>query len=277
MKRPKHPARPWYLLLAAGIVLFPLFTDDVYGCQCRERQPPCAQYSSADAVFVGAVTKIKPTAKNLQQIISFTVERGLVGVNSSNAELVNDMHSCRYDFKEGEKYLVYAYRNWNSPGNELYTHYCTRTRELSNAVVDLAYIKTLSEKGPQLQILGVLADGDKRLRKVRVSASSAGRHYRSFSDNDGWFKFMVPRPGRYRVSILLPPYSDVVGTKEELDQISNRVRTRAHTLLEYDVAVAPGKCAFVNPPLFVDYLEYEKQRKPRHARLPNKTLRLTPR
>jgi hypothetical protein len=204
--RPKHEATARRLLFAAGIVLFPLLAADVYGCQCRERQPPCAQYSSADAVFVGSVIDIRPAAEKARQIISFTVERGLVGVNGNAAELIDYMTSCDYTFEEGKKYLVYAYRNRKSPGNELYTHYCTRTTELSKAADDLAYIKTLPDKGQQLQILGVLADGDKKLRKVRVSASSAGRYYRSLSDNEGWFRFILPRPGQYRVRILLPPY-----------------------------------------------------------------------
>lgn len=275
--RLNYEVRAGRLLLAAGIILFPLLAADVYGCQCRERQPPCAQYSSADAVFVVSVTDIRPSADKPFEIVSFTVERGLVGVEGSAAELVNYLTSCDYTFEERKKYLVYAYRNRKSPGNELHTHYCTRTTELSKAADDLAYIKTLSEKGEQIQILGVLADGDMKLGKVRVSASSAGRHYRSFSDNEGWFRFLLPRPGQYRVRILLPPYSDVVGTKEELDQISNRVRTQAHTLLQYEVAVAPGKCAFVNPPLFVDYMEYERQRRLRQSLLPNKALQLTAR
>lgn len=277
MTRSKRKAQAQRLLFAAGILIIPLLVTDAYGCQCRERQPPCAQYSSADAVFVGSVTEIKPTADMVTQIISFAVERGLVGINSRDAELIDYGTSCHYKFEVGKKYLVYAYRNRKSSGNELYTHYCTRTTGISNAGEDLAYIKTLSEKGKQLQILGLLAEGDKKLRKVRVSASGAGRHYRSRSDNEGWFRFILPKPGQYRVRIFLPPYSDVVGTKQELDQIANRVRTRTHTLLEYDVVVAPGKCAFVNPPLFVDYTEYERQRRLSHSRLPNKALQMTAR
>lgn len=277
MNRPKHDPHARPLIFAAGILLFPLFAADVYGCQCRERQPPCAQYSSADAVFVGSVIDIKPSPDKPMEIISFTVERGLVGVNGNAAELINHMTSCDYEFKKGEKYLVYAYTSREISGNALYTHYCSRTTELSNAADDLAYIKSLSEKGQQLEILGVLADGNKKLRKVRVSASGGGRHYRSLSDDEGWFRFILQRPGQYRVRIFLPPYSDVVGNREELGQISNRVRTRTHTLLEYEVAVAPGRCAFVNPPLVVDHMEYERRRRLRHLLLPNKASQLTPR
>ena len=109
MNKPKHRAQTLRLLFAAGILIFPLLAADADACQCRERQPPCAEYSSADAVFVGSVTEIKLTADMVTKIISFAVERGLVGVNSRVAQLVDYGTSCDYTFEVGKKYLVYAY------------------------------------------------------------------------------------------------------------------------------------------------------------------------
>jgi hypothetical protein len=48
----------------------------------------------------------------------------------------------------------------------------------------------------------------------------------------------------------------------ELEKIANRVRTRTGVIIEYDAVVEPNKCAFINPPLFIDYLEYQKHRGP---------------
>ena len=126
---PTRLARP-LAFTAVTIVLF-LFGPDVYGCQCREREPPCAQYGSADVVFVGSVIRVTSSEQDFKQKIDFSIERAVKGLSGSTAELVNYRTSCDYTFAEGKTYLVYAYRN--SKRNELYTHYCTRTTELSNA------------------------------------------------------------------------------------------------------------------------------------------------
>ncbi len=193
--------------------------------------------------------------------IVFSVERPVKGLSSSTVELVGYGTSCDYGFAEGKTYLVYAFRN--SKRNELYTHYCTRTTELSKARTDLAFFNLPLEKRQSLQIVGVLADNDKRLRKVSIVASGDGRNYRTTTDSDGWFYLKVPRPRKYRVRILLPLYADAVGTTAELEQISNRVRTRTSIILEYEIVVEPERCGFINPPLYVDRSEYEKPRRPR--------------
>lgn len=231
----------------------------MYACQCREREPPCAQYGNADVVFVGSVVRTTVSREIPRERIVFSIERPVKGLNSSTVELVGYGTSCDYGFAEGKTYLVYAHRN--SERNELYTHYCTRTTELSNASTDLAFFKLPSEKRQSLQIVGVLAHNDNRLRKVSIVASSGGRNYRTITDNEGWFNLKVSRPGKYRVRIFLPLYADVSGTESELEQINNRVRTRANTILEYETVVEPDKCGFINPPLFIDYAEYEKHRR----------------
>lgn len=236
------------LVFAVAILFLPWVGLDVYGCQCRERDPPCAEYFSADAVFIGLVANISFSQDKSKRSIHFNVERAFRGVGSSAAEIVSFGTSCDYDFTEGKRYLVYAYRNER---NELLTHYCTRTTELSNADEDMTYLKELSEREQPMQIIGVLADADKRLQSVSIVARNGRRDYRTTSDKKGWFKLIVLRPGNYRVRIFLPRYADVVGTEAELGQIKNRVVTKRSIALEYEVVVEPGKCAFINPPLFI--------------------------
>jgi hypothetical protein len=244
-----------------------LVAADVYGCQCREREPPCAQYKSADVVFVGLAVRIESEELEPLKKIVFSIERTIKGLTNSTAELVSYGSSCDYSFAPGKTYLVYAYRN--SGRNELYTHYCTRTTEISNARSDIAFFKLINQKPQSPQIVGVLAENDKRLRDVSVVASSGSRDYRTTTDENGWFVLNVPRPSRYRVRILLPLYADVFGTADELSKISKRVHTRRGILIDYEVVVEPNSCAFVNPPLFIDYLEYKKHLGPSASRSPN--------
>jgi hypothetical protein len=246
-------------VFAVVTISFSLFVADVDACQCRERDPACAQYASADVVFVGSVIKISRTEQDWRNRIDFSMQRTVKGLSSSTVQLVNSAGSCDVSFAEGKTYLVYAFRD--SERKELYTHYCTRTTELSNATSDLAFLNNrLSEKRQSHQILGVLADNDKRVMQTSIVASSGGRKYRTTSDKDGRFMLNVPGSGRYRVRIHLPLYADVVGTDIELRKISNRVRTRTSIIIEYEVIAEPNSCSFINPPLFIDQTEYEKNR-----------------
>lgn len=245
-----------HVVIAGAALLLPCAVADVRACQCRERQPPCAQYVEADAVFAGLVADIAtPEAAgpdgddNGFQKISFKVERAFRGVEGGRAELINRGTSCDYTFEVGTRYLVYAYRN--PATGKLGTGYCSRTAELSKAAVDLDYLDRLAALAPEKLITGVLADGQKRLGGVRVTAESGGRLYRSTSNQAGWFKLSVSKPGEYRVRIFLPKNVGVGGTLELLDKISGVVKTSRHYVVEYVVAVRAGGCAFIDVPLFI--------------------------
>jgi hypothetical protein len=252
--RTKLPRR---LAFTVATIVLSVFGADVYACQCREREPPCAQYRNADVVFVGSVVTITLAGLGPERKVNFSIERVVKGLSGSVVELVSSGSSCDYDFTERKRYLVYAYRD--SKRKELYTHHCTRTTEVSNASSDLAFFNLTSKKLQPSQIVGVLADNQKRLRDVRIVASSGGRLYRTTSNKEGWFRLNVPHPAKYKVRILLPLYADVGSTTDEteLNKIM-RVRTRTGVIIEYEVVVESNGCAFVNPPLFIDYLEYQK-------------------
>ena len=125
-RRPTRLVRQLVFMVVISVPF--LAAADVYGCQCREREPSCSQYKSADVVFVGTVVTITLEGLGPQKKIVFSIEQNLKGLRNSTAELVSYGSSCDYPFAEGKTYLVYAYRN--SERNELYTHYCTRTTEI---------------------------------------------------------------------------------------------------------------------------------------------------
>lgn len=245
-----------HVLLAALILLLPCAASGVRACQCRERQPPCAQYGEADAVFIGSVTNITPPDASRpadewagRERISFDVERALRGMEGRGVELINWGTSCDYEFKAGSKYLVYAYRNPTT--GSLSTYYCSRTAELSEAAADLSYINKLPASASELVITGILADRQKTLSNVRVTAERGGKLYRSASNPAGWFTLAVPKPGKYRVRIFLPHNVGVAGTSDLLDKISGVMKTRRHYVVEYKVEVNAGGCTFIDVPLFI--------------------------
>lgn len=245
-----------HVLLAAGILLLPCVVPNVSACQCRERQPPCAQYQEADAVFVGSVTNVSPLDASRRdaagaghETISFGVERAFRGVEGGRVELVNRGTSCDYEFTAGKKYLVYAYRN--AATGMLSTYYCSRTGEISKAEADLSYLSKLGAHGSKKLIVGVLADGQKTLSDVRVTAESGGKLYRSVSDRAGWFNLNVPRPGKYKVRIYLPHNVGVGGLSDLLEKISGVVKTGKHYVVEYEAEVRTGGCTFIDVPILI--------------------------
>lgn len=247
--------------LAAAILLLPCVAVNVYACQCRERQPPCAQYREADAVFVGSVTNIvsaddpQSMAKAADEYrigfekVSFRLEHAFRGVEGGSVEMIDWMTSCRYGFKAGGRYLVYAYLDPKT--KTLSTNACSRTSEVSKAVEDLDYIAKLATAAPATAIAGVLADGEKRLSNVRVTAEGGGRFYRSVSDRAGWFNLAVPKQGKYKLRIFLPHNVGVAGPSDLLDKISGVVKTKRYYVVEYEVEVQAGGCTFVDVPLFI--------------------------
>ncbi|MBV9923868.1 MAG: carboxypeptidase regulatory-like domain-containing protein [Acidobacteria bacterium] len=250
-----------HFILAAALLLLPC-AGRAFACQCRERQPPCSQYAEADAVFVGSVTDIVPAddpqsvAKAADSVygmaferVNFRLERAFRGVEGGGVEVVDWMTSCRFGFKAGWRYLVYAYLDPNT--KTLGTSYCTRTAELSKASADLAYLNNLASAAPETFITGLLADRQRRLRGVRVTAEGGGGLYRSASDKEGWFRLVVPKPGRYKVRIYLPLDVGVGGTEDLLNKIGGTLKTRRHYVVFYDVEVRDGTCSYLDVPLFI--------------------------
>lgn len=250
-----------HLVLAAATLLLPCVAANVHACQCRERQPPCAQYAEADAVFVGSVTNIAPAddpqsaakADGEYRVafekVSFRLERAFRGVEGDSVEMFDWMTSCRYGFKAGGRYLVYAYLDPKT--RTLSTNACSRTSEVSKAAADMDYIAGLDASAPGASVTGILADGEKRLRGVRVTAEMGGKLYRSASDGDGRFSMAVNGPGRYRLRIFLPPDVGVAGPSDLLDKVSSVVKTKRRHVVEYEVEVQAGRCTFVDVPLFI--------------------------
>jgi hypothetical protein len=134
----------------------------VQGCVCFERQPPCADYWRAAAVFRGTVKDISPPFENAQRAIStttravrFSIEQSYRGVEVDEIELIDQISDCEYQFETGKTYFVYAYRN---PDHTLETNGCSRTTEISHASDDLAYVRELSEGKARQFISGIVRE-----------------------------------------------------------------------------------------------------------------------
>lgn len=102
-------------------------------CECAKRNDIKSEIEASDAIFVGEVIEIKNSQPDA--IITFKVERIWKGDKTEKLLIFTDNRgkACGYNFKKGERYLVYAYKR----DGELHTDICSRTATVNTAGDDL--------------------------------------------------------------------------------------------------------------------------------------------
>jgi len=125
-----------------------------YACTCGLQYGPPEAYAREDAVFIGTVTVITDLTwvTALDRYGSVTPKyyhhlyrRTLLMVNSAWKGVTTStvtLRTCGYPFAPGTQYLIYAHQ---SPYG-LETDVCTRTRPVTDAAADLAYLQTIPHR-----------------------------------------------------------------------------------------------------------------------------------
>ena len=155
-----------YLFVLLSVILVissfgVILPKKAYACSCANNPDPKTALEKAEAVFVGKVIKVKQERKQ-QGVVGaieykdanlFEVDRAWKGVKQSQIIVYDFGHdmSCGFVFEEGKSYLVYVYKTDNG---ELFTSYCSRTAELSNAGEDLKLIGEGQEVDKQVNLEG---------------------------------------------------------------------------------------------------------------------------
>lgn len=115
--------------LAAAMLSFPTAAA---ACSCAPSGPPCQAYFSTDAVFVATVQSIttrerpagdRPFERRLVRLAIDGPSRGVTGT-SVDVWTGTGGGDCGFGFKEGLRYVVYAYRQADGT---LSTGICSRT------------------------------------------------------------------------------------------------------------------------------------------------------
>ena len=190
-------------------------------CPTIQQGPPCLEFWRTDAVFIGIVTRVERTPNNtqlavgpyLKSTVYFYVEEAFKGVEGT--EIVFDLDYCGYLFKEGERYLVYAYRNPNNKKLDVRAG-SSRTRLLSEAAEDLEYIRGLPSAEPGSRIFGKVSQSThnlkesrfdtETLRNIKIILEGNNQRQEVVSDNEGRYEFKGLPAGTYRIRAELPAY-----------------------------------------------------------------------
>ncbi|MFY9558460.1 MAG: hypothetical protein WAV20_02240 [Blastocatellia bacterium] len=237
--------KPFHIvLIVVATALLLAFPSRIDACTCGGTfagLQPCQAYWDAGAVFTGAVTGISIIPLDLgdgrtgyqQKLVRFSVEESFRGVQGRMVDILTGMGGgdCGYDFKEGDKYFVYAYRN--PKDDKLRTGICGRTQPLSDSRSDVEYARAVARGGTGGIIFGIV------LRYTRDTYVDYGQHKGlegikvSVEGNDKLFKLVTNKDGRFQVDGL------EAGTYRVRAEIPGNLRKAP----EQEVVVAEGRCA----------------------------------
>ena len=204
--------------------LLPLYAE---ACDRGYAGAPCKAFANAPTASDGRVARLStinrktPSGDDFtDRLVFFEVERRYRGWQAKTAEVVTGCGGgdCGYDFREGVRYLVYAYPHTET--GKLHTGICQRTRPLSEAAENLAYLdkkddpfhgagieEMIEESNSKSEAIGFL-DGI----PVLVEGSGSRHTFASLR-----FRSWGLLAGRYRVTPILPksfwPASHTVSLK----------------------------------------------------------------
>ncbi len=192
---------------------------NVYACSCMNPGPPCEATSKSSAVFVGTVISSKDSKTSQQydfasREVKFSVEEAFKGLSSTEVSVFTGWGGgdCGYPFLAGRQFLVYAYKD--EKDGRFKTSICSRTRHLSEAKEDLAYLRGLSQASSGSMILGAVNrfrrddDGNgtsEPMPNVKIIIANEEKKVEVESDSKGEFSLSALKPGTYNVSLDLPP------------------------------------------------------------------------
>lgn len=205
------------VVLLGILFVVSLSNQTVNACSCGGSGTPCESYGKASAVFVGTVVAVrenerpqKPDRNNdvywPPMAYKFSVEQSYLGVAGTEVEVFTGYSGgdCGYEFKTGQRYLVYALRNQD----KLITSICTRTRSFSNATEDLAFLGTLSSAAQGVTIYGGIMnrEGESEPLSPDILFTIEGESERKEIRPDAEGRFLISglRAGKYKLGVKLP-------------------------------------------------------------------------
>jgi len=204
--------------LSAAILAAPAVAT---ACTCMQSGPPCQAYFDADAVFVGTVQSITIRKRIVvadqaydHKFVRIAIDGPSRGVQGSSIEISTGMGGgdCGFDFKQGQRYVVYA---WRPPDGTLSTGICSRTTLYSQAAEDVAYLNSGPPPASAARVFGTIKVGERKepggawvqrpIAGVTVNVRGSTGVYSAKTDADGRYAISGVRPGAYEIEALPPP------------------------------------------------------------------------
>ena len=204
------------------------------------RGPACQAFWKTDAVFDATVVSIRPLnqAEPLpagqvhfaDKIVTLDVRQSWKGVEPGPLEVTTSgmEGSCGFPFKEGGRYLVFAYHGRRDA--RLEASLCSLTQEFNGSGVAADFLRALDAPARGGRIFGTVRtavrvfDSDRSNSEIPTETQvrlSGGAQERTTTSSGGRYEFTGLSEGTYRVEVLVPDgHTDYSPSREVL--IPNR-------------------------------------------------------
>ena len=241
------------LIAASVLLILTVNADPASACSCGSSGPPCQSFFRVDAVFVGVVrtiTEVEAPPDPMpfrRRLVTFTVERALRGLEGASVGVTTGMGGgdCGYEFKAGERYLVYAYK---AQDGQLHTGICSRTRPIAEAADDLRFIDGLRTAPAGARVSGTITHWERNLagdapRKygpvadVHIQLRGPGGAREARTDEQGRYEITGIRPGKYELQGF-PPAVFSSNLRSEIDLADARACAVADFSIHFDGRVS---------------------------------------
>jgi len=141
-------------------------------CSCGRTPAVCESLAAAEAVFVGTVTRVENKtvkAPEGQEAIAgqtayVQVEESFKGAKETAMIFRSYGSSCDATYKEGQRWLFYAYFNKDDKAWQVYG--CDRSTLLDGAADDLLYLRNLPASAQKTRISGEVRNSASKPKKL---------------------------------------------------------------------------------------------------------------
>lgn len=235
-------------LISAFICLF--FSNTSLACSRFEFGVPIsAQFTRADAVFVGKVVKVEFLNGNddypkHSKRVHFKVEQNFKGAESSTLNLViyDWKAMCGLNIKAGQTWIIYAKYDEKDKTFVSNTGNKYNSEEYKE---DLEILKTASEGKIDTSISGRLTSfpeyNEYKFEAVEITVEGNGIQKTTNTNADGTFNITSLPAGNYKVKMKLPYKAEITTNLSNVDFNNTEGKT---TFLEYEVELKQGDCDY---------------------------------
>lgn len=217
-----HPARlcAVALLCATAALAAP---NAAAACSCVTGIPICQTFWRTPAVFSALALEVRPESGAVadrlpNRVVRLQVEQSWRGGVSGiiEAQIGTGGGDCGSHFTPGVRYLVFA----DHRDGGLFVSICNRTRPLSDAADDLAYLAKAFQPAAVGRIYGTVqyqrtgADQPERpISGYTVMLHATGQEWKTATNAAGGYEFRVPA-GKYGIRVDVPATEHAYGGRE---------------------------------------------------------------
>ena len=202
------------LIVAMVALVCVVNASPVQACDCAGL-PTCANLWNAELAFIGKVERIATRGERTEETTLIIEEwlRGEVVKKEVTIVSVGVGVFCDYDFSPDTRYLVFAYK---APDGSWKASLCGGTTPVESASgkAALKEIRSVLVSRASGQVSGLVAFDEDPAERVMpgaaitqtlVSLQNGQRTLTTRTDARGEFRFSRVPPGRYALSVALPP------------------------------------------------------------------------